>query len=510
MLPVVNRLFKTYLIRYQRELQRHYDEPLAVQRAVLADILAHNRNTTFGREHDFHALLKEPLRYAERVPIRNYERHLPYIERALGGGKRVLTAQDPDWIATTSGTTGASKLLPLPYAAVRDIHLHGSWLSLAAFYAKREDAHVFSSKNLLIGGAYKGEHPESGLPQGDISAIIIRSIPRLMRPFYIPDVELATAKNYEEKIERIAHIAAREDGLTVLGGVPTWNLPLYRRILDIHGGDNMLDVWPQAQVFKHGGVNFEPYREQFRRLFPDPAFVFQEIYNATEGFFGVQDRDDRRTMLLLLTNGIYYEFLPFADFQTGNTGAAVPLSGVRRGQNYVMLITTVAGLYRYPMGDLIEFTETDPYRIRILGRTQEFINAFGEDLLRSEAEGAILAASQETGALIRDFTVAPVYIELGKRGAHEWLVEFEQPPADPEAFNRALDRHLQERNANYAAKRGNDYAIERHHLRVLPAGFFREWLRRRGKLGGQNKVPRLANHRKFADDILEQLADGLA
>ncbi len=504
MLNIVNTLFKTYLTRYRRELHLHYTNPLGLQADTLEEILSTNRDTAFGREHGFADILHEPARFSRQVPVRNYEEHLPYIERILRGDPAVLTNEPPSWIATTSGTTGSVKYLPIPQSAVSDIHLKGSWMSLAILYEKDEELQVFSHKNLLIGGAFKGTDKESGLPKADISAIIIQSIPRLMRPFYIPDVGLATAPNYEEKIEKIAQLVAHEPSITILGGVPTWNLPLYRRILEIHGGNNMLDVWPDASAFMHGGVNFAPYRAQFERLFPKPGFLFQEIYNATEGFFAIQDKDELRTMLLLLNTGIYYEFIPWPAYQAGNL-EAVPLAGVRPHMTYVMLITTAAGLYRYPMGDLIEFTEVDPYRIAILGRTQEFINAFGEDLLRSEAEKALLLACEASHAVVRDFTVAPQYIEVGKPGRHHWLIEFEQPPADLENFNRALDEGLQSVNYNYAAKRSNDYAIVRHELTLLPDGFFRAWLRDRGKLGGQHKVPRLANHRKFLEDILNRL-----
>ena len=504
MLSVVNSIFKTYLGRYQREIRQHHDEPLELQAAMLRHILRANQDTPFGKDHAFAAILRDPRSFGARVPVRNYDDHAPYIDRVLKGELDALTADPAAWIATTSGTTGSVKYLPVPQSAVRQIHLKGSWLSLAILYEKDESVQVFSHKNLLIGGAFQGQHPPSGLPKADISAVIIQSIPRIMRPFYIPDVDLATAPSYEEKIEKIAQIAAREPGITILGGVPTWNLPLYRRILEIHGGDNMLDVWPDAAAFKHGGVNFAPYRAQFERLFPKPGFIFQEIYNATEGFFAVQDRDDLRTMLLLLTAGIYYEFVPWDAYQRGDL-TAVDLAGVSTDTAYVMLITTVAGLYRYPMGDLIEFTETDPYRIRILGRTQEFINAFGEDLLRSEAEGALMEACEAARAIVRDFTVTPDYIEVGKKGRHHWLIEFERPPEDLERFNQALDAGLRSRNNNYAAKRANDFAITRHQLTVLPTGFFRSWLRDKGKLGGQHKVPRLANHRRFLEDILGRL-----
>lgn len=505
MLKVVNTIFRTYIGRYGRELRMHYDDPWELQREVLQNILQANRSTAFGREHDFYELIKNPDLYAKRVPVRTYEDHLPYLQRILKGEKRVLSHEEADYISTTSGTTGATKYLPLSHNAIRDIHLKGSWMSLACLYAKDPEVQVFGNKNLLIGGSLKGVHPTTGLPQGDISAVIINSIPRIMRSFYIPDIDLATAVNYEEKIEKIAHLAAKEPGITVLGGVPTWNLPLYRRILEIHGGDNMLDVWPEARVFKHGGVNFAPYRAQFERLFPREDFIFQEIYNATEGFFGVQDDDDLRTMLLLLNAGVYYEFVRWQDYQKQDFNGAVALKNVSTEETYVMLITTVAGLYRYPMGDLIEFTETNPYRIKILGRTQEFINAFGEDLLRSEAEGALMEACIQSEAIVREFTVAPVYINLTGAGRHHWVIEFEQAPANLDFFSKVLDAELIKANYNYAAKRSNDFAIRRQDITVAPEGFFRKWLKDRGKMGGQHKVPRLANHRRYLEDVLERI-----
>jgi len=506
MLKVVNTLFRTYIGRYGRELRMHYDEPWELQREVLQHILKANRSTAFGREHGFYDLIKQPERFAERVPVQSYEEHRPYLQRILKGEERILSHEEADYISTTSGTTGATKYLPLSHNAIRDIHLKGSWMSLACLYAKDPEVQVFGNKNLLIGGSLKGLHPVAGLPQGDISAVIINSIPRIMRGFYIPDIDLATAVDYEEKIEKIAQLAAREPGITVLGGVPTWNLPLYRRILEIHGGDNMLDVWPEARVFKHGGVNFEPYRAQFERLFPREDFIFQEIYNATEGFFGVQDKDDLRTMLLLLNAGVYYEFVRWQDYQKGDYSGAVDLKQVTTEETYVMLITTVAGLYRYPMGDLIEFTETNPYRIKILGRTQEFINAFGEDLLRSEAEGALMEACVQSGAIVREFTVAPVYIALSGNGRHHWIIEFDRPPTDLELFSCVLDEELIKANYNYAAKRSNNFAISRQEITVAADGFFRSWLKDRGKMGGQHKVPRLANHRRYLEDILQRMS----
>ena len=505
MRSLVNGLFRTYIRRYQRALRRHYTEPEVLQEAVLRHMLAYQQETAFGIEHGFRHLLRSPGGFAERLPVRTYEEHLPYIERILGGEPNVLSADRPDWIATTSGTTGSTKYLPYALKAIRDMHLKGSWMSLACLYAKDPTVSVFGNRNLLIGGAYKGLHQTAGLPQGDISAIIIRNIPKVMQPFYIPDVELATAVSYEDKIERIAQLAAKEPGITTLGGVPTWNLPLYRRILELTGAENMRQVWPAARVFKHGGVNFEPYRAQFAELFPGDDFIFQEIYNATEGFFGVQDKDDLRSMLLILNAGVYYEFVRWQDVQLQDYSMAIPLADVQLGEVYVMLVTTIGGLYRYPMGDLLEFTELKPYRLKILGRTQEFINAFGEDLLRSEAQNALLRACEAQGAEVTEYTIAPEYIGLERAGRHHWVIEFSRPPADLPRFNVKLDLALQGANYNYAAKRSNDFAIARHALTVVPPGFFREWLTARGKQGGQHKVPRLANHRKYLDELLARL-----
>ncbi len=513
MLKLINTLFRTYIGRYRRELQRHYEEPKALQEELLRDLLIRQADTRFGKEHHFAALTEPPdaralvAAFQRSVPIRTYEDHLPYLQAVLHGEVHALSAEGPDWIATTSGTTGATKYLPYSNRAVQEIHLKGSWMSLACLYEKDADIQVFSNKNLLIGGAFKGRHPVCGLPQGDISAVIIGSIPWLMRSFYIPDLELATAVDYQDKIEKIAQLAAKERDITVLGGVPTWNLPLYRRIMEIAGAGSMLEVWPHARVFKHGGVNFGPYRAQFSALFPRDDFIFQEIYNATEGFFGVQDNDDLRTMLLILNAGVFYEFVEWKDYQRKDFDRAIPLWEVRTGKTYVMIITTAAGLYRYPMGDLLEFTETDPYRLRILGRTQEFINAFGEDLLRSEAEAALLQACEATGAVVRDFTVAPVYINLDRAGKHHWLIEFDAVPRDEESFNAELDRSLRSLNYNYEAKRSVNYAMARQETTVVPTGFFREWLRSKGKEGGQHKVPRLANHRELLDELLARLPD---
>ena len=506
MLQLVNSVFRTYIEWYTKDLEQHYNDPGLAQRQVLHEILDKNKGTEFGKKYGFADYLNDPKAFSERVPLHTYEDLSPYIERMLKGERNVLFAEKPMWVATTSGTTGATKNLLLPPSCIKNNHQKSAYITLLALMRRQPDLQLFSHKNLMLGGAHKGLHPKLKIPVADISAVLIHSIPRLMRPFHTPDVWTATQPDYEKKIEEIAQVAAKTTSLTMLGGVPTWNLPMFRRVLEISGKGSLLEVWPELRVFMHGGVKFDPYRPQFETLFPRPDFVYHEVYNATEGFFAVQDRDEGGDMLMLLNVGNYYEFVTWEDYQRGEINA-IPITKVEKGETYVMLITTHAGLYRYPMGDLITFTTTDPYRIRILGRTQEFINGYGEDLLRAEAEDALVVACEKTGAFVRDYTVAPKYIEIDDKGCHQWFVEFERRPGSIEDFTEALDLALQERNYNYGAKRQNDFALRRLELYDLPDGFFREWLVSRGKTGGQSKVPRLANHRDFADQILKSLQE---
>jgi hypothetical protein len=505
MLSLVNQVFRSYLGRYQEELEQHYSRPNELQRLQLEYILQTNRNTAFGRQYGLTEKMGAAA-YAERVPVHHYDDIAPWLERQLAGEAGAVCAHPFKWIATTSGTsTGKSKLVPLTHEAIRESHSRGGWFALATLYKHYPEIQIFSRKNMLIGGSYKGLHPEYGLPSGDISAVLIQNIPLLVRPFYTPDIKTATLPDYEKKLELIAQTVAYEDSLTMLGGVPTWNLPLYRRILEIRGVDSILEVWPNLQAFIHGGVSFEPYRAHFEKIIPRDDFIYLEVYNATEGFFGVRDHDKRDDMLLLLSNQIYYEFIPFPAYREQDYGAAVPLSEVNTTDQYVMLITTNSGLYRFVMGDLIRFTTLAPYRIKIEGRTQEFINAFGEDLLNSEVERALLAACNEQEARVSNYSIAPAYMELNKKGQHQWFVEFEVLPADVDRFRQTVDQTLQKINYNYGAKRMNDLAVKELELIVLPAGAFQDWMRRRGKLGGQHKVPKLANHRRYAEELLRFL-----
>jgi hypothetical protein len=363
---------------------------------------------------------------------------------------------------------------------------------------------IFARKNMLIGGGYYGPQSEGGLPVADISALMIRSIPFMLRPFYLPDVETATLPDYEQKIRIIAKIAAQEPSLTMLGGVPTWNLALYREVLAEAGAKHLLEVWPNLQAYVHGGVSFAPYRQHFQELIPSDDFLYHEIYNASEGYFAVQDQLDKDDLLLILNNGIYYEFIPFDALANGDR-RTVPLWGVITGQLYAMVITNSSGLYRYLLGDVVSFTSVHPYRFKIVGRTQEYINAFGEDLLLDNVQAALMSTCSQFDVRVRDFTIAPYYMQVGEQGRHQWFVEFAGPEPDIPTFSAALDAAMQRANSNYAQKRSNDFAIGPLELVRLPEGFFSSWLRQRGKVGGQSKVPKLANHRRYAEDILQRM-----
>lgn len=508
MIELINNIFKIHLKKYQEEMALFYEMPLELQADTLRQILRANGYSSFGRKYGFDQI-NTPAEFAARVPVHSYDDLAPYIEASLLREEPALTSSRPRWVAKTAGTTsGSSKYIPITKENIHECHLKGSWFALAALHAQREDLRIFAQKNLLIGGGVYGTYPGSSVTVADISAIMIQHIPLVIRPFYIPDVRTATLPDYEAKVKQIAELGAREPSITMLGGVPTWNLTLYRRILEITGAANLLEVWPQLQAYIHGGVSFAPYRQHFASLIPSPDFIYLEVYNATEGFFAVQDKPGQDDLLLLLTNGVFFEFIPFEDFKLGNLNA-YSLAGVRTDTAYVMVITTNTGLYRYLMGDLIMFSEINPYRIRIIGRTQEYINAFGEDLLLDNVENALMRTCQNSDARVRDYTIAPCYIKLEEKGRHQWFVEFEQPPADIQAFARDLDVAMQKENSNYAQKRTNDFAITALELVVVPPGFFEQWLRKKGKMGGQHKIPKLANHRRFADELLGMLASGL-
>ena len=419
----------------------------------------------------------------------------------MRGEKDVLWPGYVRWFSKSSGTTGEkSKYIPVTKEHMKQCHIRGTWDSLTIMYENNPNARVFWGKSLVMGGSLEqySEYPATTI--GDVSAIMTKNMPFICRPFFTPDFETAMLPNWDEKIERMAQILINEEKLVSIGGVPTWTIVLFRRILEISGKKHLLEVWPNLQAYVHGGVSFIPYKEQFRQFLPSENFIYKEVYNASEGYFAVQDTLHNTGLLLLPDNGIYYEFLPMDQWDT-EYPQAIPLEQVETGKNYALLITTNAGLWRYKIGDTLMFTSIHPYRIKITGRTQQFVNAFGEEVMVANTDKALATTCRHTGAIVSDYTVAPIYFSRSGKGGHEWIVEFEKEPDDIEQFRTLLDQNLQTVNSDYEAKRYKNMALKKLQLVVAPPGTFYRWLRTKGKLGGQHKVPRLSNNRKVLEDI---------
>jgi len=374
---------------------------------------------------------------------------------------------------------------------------------LTLYFNERHDARIFTGKSLTLGGSNQVNqlHPDASF--GDLSAVIMKNLPLWAEFYRTPHLDIALIENFEEKIEKMAY-ATKDVNVTSISGVPTWNLLLFKRILEITGKKNLLEVWPNLELYFHGAVNFTPYRDQFKKLIPKDDMYYLETYNASEGFFGIQDSFDSGDMLLMLDYGIFYEFLPLENISEENP-KTLTLDEVTLDKNYALIISTNAGLWRYMIGDTIRFTSLSPFRIQITGRTKHFINAFGEELIIDNAERALAEACSQTSAIIRDYTAAPIYFNGDECGAHEWVIEFEKKPAEFERFVDLLDETLRRINSDYDAKRFKDMALRRPLVRKAPEGTFFNWLKEKGKLGGQNKVPRLANNREYIDSILKMM-----
>ncbi|HVV55620.1 MAG TPA: GH3 auxin-responsive promoter family protein, partial [Mucilaginibacter sp.] len=371
---------------------------------------------------------------------------------------------------------------------------------LTLYFNNRPNARIFTGKSLTLGGSHQVSQLNADTFFGDLSAVIMKNLPLWAEFYRTPHLDIALLENFEEKIEKMAQVT-KDVNVTSLSGVPTWNILLFKRILQLTGKDHLLEVWPNLELYFHGAVNFTPYREQFKKLIPSDSMYYLETYNASEGFFGIQDQEDPADMLLMLDYGIFYEFLPLENINDDNP-KTLSLDEVQLGKNYALIISTNAGLWRYMIGDTVRFSSLSPYRIQITGRTKHFINAFGEELIIDNAERALDEACRQTGAIIRDYTAAPVYFRNDESGAHEWVIEFEQKPAEFERFVELLDETLRKLNSDYDAKRFKDMALRRPIIHKAPKGTFFNWMRERGKLGGQHKVPRLANNREYIDPIL--------
>lgn len=479
--------------------------PDEVQEELLFNLLEEASNTEFGLQYDFSTITTYE-KFSERVPISNYEQLFPYIDRLMRGEQNVLWPSEIKWFAKSSGTTNArSKFIPVSTEALEDCHFKGGKDMLAIYINNHPDSKLFTGKGLAIGGSSQINQFDTNQNSyyGDVSAVIMKNLPLWVQLARTPKLEIALMDEWEKKIEKMA-CATIDENVTNIAGVPTWTLVLLQYILETTGKKDITKIWPNLEVFFHGAVSFTPYRESFKKLIPSAGMNYMETYNASEGFFGLQDQTDSEELLLMLDYGIFYEFLPIEEWDKEHP-KAIPIWEVEKDTNYAMIITTNAGLWRYKIGDTVKFTSVSPYRIKISGRTKHFINAFGEELVIENAEKAIAVACHETGATIDNFTAGPRYLKTGQKGSHEWVIEFTKRPESLDEFTRILDQSLRSLNSDYDAKRTGDIALEMPVIHAVPAKTFYDWMKKRGKLGGQNKVPRLSNNREYLDDLLKML-----
>jgi len=485
---------------HQIDLFRKY--PHEVQEELFQNLISTAKNTGWGKQHGY-ADIRSVQVFQERVPVSTYEDLYPYIERVIKGEQNLLWPSRIEWFAKSSGTTNArSKYIPVSPESLEDCHYKGGKDMLSIYVNNYPDTKLFTGKGLSIGGSHRPSELNAKVSCGDVSAVIMQNLPIWAEAMRTPPLKVALMDKWEEKIEKMVETTVPEN-VTSLSGVPTWTYVLLKRILEVTGKGSILEVWPNLELFTHGAVAFGPYRQLFRELIPSERMNYLEVYNASEGFFGIQDqRDTEDEMLLMLDYGVYYEFIPMDQFDEEQP-KTLTLDQVELGKNYALVISTNAGLWRYKIGDTIRFTNLSPYRIKISGRTKHFINAFGEEVIVENAEVAITRACEATGAVISNFTAAPVYMESGKRGGHEWLIEFEKAPSTLQVFTKMLDETLREVNSDYDAKRQNDIALQEPIVHAAPQGTFMNWLRHKGKLGGQNKVPRLSNTREYLEEIMQ-------
>ncbi|MDD5787470.1 MAG: GH3 auxin-responsive promoter family protein [Bacteroidales bacterium] len=484
----------------QKELERHDNEAEELQAGVLKYLLANGRHTAYGRQHGMGGM-NGYEDFAAGVPLNTYEELKAGIDRMRHGEANVLWPGVVKWYAKSSGTTNdKSKFIPVSHDGLKNLHYKGGTDAVALYLRNNPKSRMFDGKGLILGGSHSPNYNLRNSIVGDLSAILIENINPLANLVRVPKKQTALLSDFEVKRDRIAHETLHKN-ITNLSGVPSWMLSVLTRVMELSGKQHLQEVWPNIEVFFHGGVAFTPYRKQYEQLITTPHMHYMETYNASEGFFGLQSDPTDPSMLLMLDYGVFYEFIPMDEFDNPHP-TVVPLTGVQVGVNYAMVITTSCGLWRYIIGDTVKFTSTNPYKFVITGRTKSFINAFGEELIVDNAEQGLAYACQKTGAEVLEYSAAPVFMDGNAKCRHQWLIEFSRQPDNLQAFAQALDSKLQQLNSDYEAKRYKDITLQ--HLEVIQAraGLFNDWLKSRGKLGGQHKVPRLSNSRTTMEQLL--------
>jgi len=472
--------------------------PNEVQEEILFNLLRIAKSTEFGKQYDFKSITTYK-QFAERIPIVNYEAIEPFITRSRMGEKNIFWPSDIKWFAKSSGTTNAkSKFIPVSNESLEDCHYAGTKDLLCTYLNNNENAQLFTGKGLRLGGS-KEIHEENGIYSGDLSAIIIDNMPFWAEMSSTPSNNISLMSDWETKMTAIVNETLQEN-VTSLAGVPSWMLVLLNEILATKGITNLSEIWPHLEVYFHGGVSFTPYRDQYKQIFPKSC-KYYEIYNASEGFFAIQDQNNSDELLLMLDYGIFYEFIDMDTYHSTNP-KVYRLDQVALHKNYAILLTTNAGLWRYKVGDTVRFTSLNPFRIKVSGRTKHFINVFGEELMIENVEQALRKTCTKTNSDIVDFSVAPIFMKGRSKGAHEWLIEFKKAPKSTIEFTTILDYELQQLNSDYEAKRNNNITLNPLQLVIARENLFYDWLKSKGKLGGQHKIPRLSNSRDYLEDLL--------
>lgn len=493
--PAISKLAR---MRFWR-IENWTKHPVEIQREVLQDLVTSAQYTAFGKKYNFSNLftLKE---FKLQVPIHEYENLSPYIQRMMNGEENVLWSSPINWFAKSSGTSGAkSKFIPISEESLQENHFKASKDVLTGYYNNFPSSDLLTGKGLIIGGSHQINQINENIHYGDLSAVLMQNAPFWGQWLRTPELSVALLDEWEEKIERLAQSTGNEN-VTSIAGVPTWTLVLLKRILEIKKKKTIKEVWPNLELYINGGVSFIPYREQFEKIIGAPI-NYLEIYNASEGFFAAQEKPEDEGMTLFTEHGIFYEFMPVEEYGKTNP-ITVGLDKVQLDKNYALVISTTGGLWRYLVGDTIKFCSLHPYKIKVTGRLKHYMNAFGEEVIVDNADKAIAMASQKTGAVVNDYTAAPIYFSEKNNGAHEWLIEFEKLPENKEQFCKELDEALKSVNSDYEAKRQKDIALSPPKIHFLEPGVFKKWLQFKNKLGGQHKVPRLSNERKIVEEIL--------
>ena len=499
-IPIVNSIASWFLKKRFHQIDLFLKYPNEVQNELLFSLIKFSKDTEYGRKYDF-ASIKTYKEFSERLPIVNYETLQPLIERSRKGEQNISWPRPIKWFAKSSGTTNAkSKFIPVSNESLEDCHYAASKDLLCMYLNNNEDSQLFTGKSLRLGGS-KELYKENGTVFGDLSAILIDNMPFWAEFSSTPSSKVSLMSEWETKMAAIVEETINEN-VTSLAGVPSWMLVLLNNILDYTGKDGVFDVLPNLEVYFHGGVSFNPYIEQYRNILPSKKFKYYEIYNASEGFFAIQDQNYTGDLLLMLDYGIFYEFIPMDTFGTEEQ-KVIPLSDVKLNTNYALIITTNAGLWRYRIGDTIRFVGLKPHRIKVSGRTKHHINAFGEELIIENAEDALKKVCKRTNTEIVDYTAAPIFMKGKEKGAHEWIIEFKTPPENMSYFEELFDNALKALNSDYEAKRYNNMTLNKPLIHSARPNLFYDWLKEKNKLGGQHKVPRLSNSRNFVEELLK-------